>query len=175
MPVERVERIKLPAGAGADAVGVRIVSAWGTLLVFSECRAAVEVDGVRFQGAFGAIQRADAPGRRQWLVACGARTLAADGFGFDGATAEWSGRIVNQTSQALTADAEMPAHFAGPATAGVTSYVRVRTRDGLITGFPVRETRGREIRVDRFPLPAATEFTLESVRFIDPTRERGDP
>lgn len=164
MPIERVERLPLPASAGSDAVALRIMSAWGTYLIFSDCETPAETDGVRFQGAFGALYRS--PGDPRWLITSGARTLTTGGIGFENDTPSWSGRILEQNAQTLTADSAAPDDGMAQA-GGVTPYVLVEMNEGLVTGLPVRQVRGSRIQVDRFPPPPSSSFRLDRVRFIE--------
>lgn len=163
MPIQTVERLELPATAGPDAVAIRIVSSWGTYLVFSEFATPTQVAGVRFQGAFGVLNQ----GRdgERWLLAAGAGTFMADGLGFHDISSTWGGRIAAQTETQLTSESIAP-HDWPTVPTGVTSYALVRVKDGTMTGFPVRSTQDKTISFDRFPLPPSDEFKLESVQFL---------
>lgn len=168
-PISVAERLDTPEEAGPDAVALRVASSWGTYLIFSEFERESEVAGVRFEGTFGVLCRIPEGGR--WLLACGAKTLVdraahvgrkgGDGFGFEGAPASWSGRVVSQTEETLTADAERPPGW--PETPeGVRAYVLVGPER---TGYPVRITDRRRIRVAQFPLQPAERFTLPAVQW----------
>jgi len=163
MPIREAVRLEVPAEAGPEAVALRVESRWGTYLIFSEFSREAGVEGVRFRGKFGVVCRA-AKGKR-WMLACGARTLKAEGFGFAGAPAVWKGRVVSQTEREIVADTDRPAGWAA-LPEGVTSYVLAQTAPCL-TGFPVKAVGKNRISVDRFPLPEARRFELMAVRYSE--------
>ena len=131
--------------------------------MLSDFARAVDVDGVRFQGAFGILNQT--PLGKRWLFASAASTFVADGFGFEGATPSWSGNIISQDENELTVDTARPEDWP-PLPELVRSYVLVRT-EGHPTGFPVRVVGERSIEVERFPLPTGTDFHLDNVRFLE--------
>jgi hypothetical protein len=164
MPVRGAERVVVSDRAGPDAVALRIVSRWGTYLIFSDVDGEVEVDGIRFEGAFGVHCRTS-EGRR-WILAAGARTMAwtegGRAAGFSGAPAGWSGRIRSHTEKAIETDEERPAGWPR-LPQGVESYVRIGSGQGW-TGFPVRSTGRRRVAVGRFSLQGGDRFDLPAVR-----------
>lgn len=161
MPIRKAVRLDVPAQAGPDAVAVRIVSKWGTYLVFSEFEKEAEVAGVRFQGTFGTVCRTS--NGRRWLLSCGAGALLWDEFGFEKVPASWSGKIVRHTEETLITGENRPAHWPG-VPEEVKAYVLVGSERGY-TGFPVGSMGKRRIEVERFPLQPAEQFVLPAVQW----------
>jgi len=156
MPIERVERIELPANAGPDAVGLKIKSRWGDYIILSEVASPVTVGGVRFQGVLGIVGRL--PGRRQWILSSEASVLKVGNFGFDQRTSAWAGAVKSSSDESFSTDVRRPVDWSSEPSE-VTSYVRVKTGE-LETGLPVRATTQDSIVIDRYPLPAVSEFYL---------------
>jgi hypothetical protein len=145
--IRAAERLPVPEAAGPDAVALRIESAWGTYLIFSDFTNEAEVAGVRFRGQFAVF--ATTPAGKRWRFTCGEQV--------------WEGRVAKQTPETLTADTLPPAGW--PALpAGVTAYV-LAGHGATLTGYPVKCLVGDRIDVDRFPLQPATAFRLLSVRY----------
>ncbi|MBN2308533.1 MAG: heparinase II/III family protein [Candidatus Hydrogenedentes bacterium] len=162
MPITRVERLAVPEAAGAEAVALRIESAWGTFRVFNEFAEEAEIEGVAFQGDFGVVHEADAG--PDWVFALGASTARAGGLGFAGECARWTGRAIENTEDTVTADTEAPAGW--PATPdGCCNYLRAYT-DPYWTGFPIEQAEDARIRVGRFPLPGVSTFEVRALRLI---------
>lgn len=161
MPIRSVTRLKAPDSAGPNAVALRIDSEWGAYHIFSEFDQEAEIDGIRFQGRFGAV--CDPAKGKPWLMAVGAATLKRGGLGFAGMTARWRGGIsqVNGSRLATTTPAPDDWPIQSP---GVQSYAAVD--DGrYVTGFAAR-ARGDGIDVDRFPVPeAARSFDWLALRY----------
>ncbi len=160
LPVRDARRLSVDASAGPDAVAVEIDSMWGRYLVLCDFADEVEVNGVRFQGAFGVVGHG--PDGKRWFITSGASTLKSGDLGFAGLSASWSGGVKAQTESEFLADTSRPADWPA-APESVTGYVRVET-DGDATGFAVRAVSGERISVDRFPLPEVKRFDLPLVR-----------
>jgi hypothetical protein len=160
--INRAERLRVPADAGTDAVALRIDSAWGTYVVFSDFDHAAEVAGIRFAGAFGILnQTPDGP---RWMLASEASTFVADDFGFTNATPAWSGNILSQSEAELTTRTPRPADWE-TLPDNVRSYVLVGTEQES-AGLPVSGSNHKSIQVERFPLPAAERFHWPNVRCL---------
>ncbi len=157
LAIQSVERIELPAEAGADAVALRIASAWGTYWLLGDCAGEMAVDGIRFQGKFGAF--CEPAAGKPWLVGVGAATLQRDALGFAGTTPAWTGHVTVHTDNALTTDAARPADWPAPAD-GYTAYAAVDD-----TGFAVAATEANRIALTRFPVSAAETFRLPALRY----------
>lgn len=160
--IRHVERLAVPSQAGADAVALRIESAWGEYLLLSEFADQAEVAGVRFRGAL-AIVHTDTKGKR-WLLAQEAATCRAGSFGFEGATPVWKGSITKHTAQEMVTDVPRPADWQN-VHGDAVSYVIATTADG-VTGFPVRHMDAERIEVERFPLPEVSAFALPNTRTL---------
>lgn len=162
MPILRAERLDVPAEAGPDAVGVRIESSWGTYVVLSGFAQAAEVEGIRFNGAFGILKR-NTQGT-QWLMASEAATLTTNGFGFSDVTPAWSGEILNRTKTSFTTSTPRPADWQATPD-DVTTYVLVGDSKQSV-GLPVRDITENAIQIERFPMPPAQRFHLGNVRLL---------
>jgi len=163
MRIRRAERLAVPASAGKNAVALRIASAWGTYLIFSEFLRGTEVACVRFQGAFGVV--CTTRRSKRWLFTCVPPSAVRGIFGFEDTTAVWRGRIRRQTKETLVVDPPSPPGRP-VAQAGARGYVLVgngKTR----TGFPVWIAHGNRITVDRVPLQPAAIFAIPEVRYIE--------
>ncbi len=160
--VRSAQRISLPREVGPDTVALRLETAWGTYLLFSECADKVEVDGVRFAGAFGVV-RTDSDGKRTALTV-GATTFdGGGGLGFEGEPAVWESGASRVDDETILADSEPPRGMSDR-TDGVTGYVAVEM-GGRAVGLPVASVDGRRITVPRFPVPDASHIRLEAVRY----------
>jgi hypothetical protein len=160
LPVLSVERIAVPAEAGANAVAVAIQSAWGRYILLSEFDRPAEVAGIRFAGAFGLLRTT--PQGKQQLVSSGARTFRAGSLGFEDASAVWSGKVLSRDRYTLMVDQDKPKDW--PETSeNICAYLGLATGE-YYTGLPVQSTEPRSITIDRFPPPEATQFGLEAVR-----------
>lgn len=162
MPVQKIERLDIPAEAGAEAVALRIISDWGTYLLFNEFARPVEVAGVRFSGKWGLLQQTSEG--KKWILCIGAETCMMEGLGYEKATPSWSGRIVEHDDSRLTTDTAMPADWP-PLPKNLHVYVGVHTQESW-TGFPVRAVESQSIEVERFPLPPSSEFRIPFVRIL---------
>jgi hypothetical protein len=89
---------------------------------------------------------------------------ADETFGFAKATPVWSGKVASHSEGMIVADAPRPTDWQ-PAPEGVQQYVVVRTADHQ-TGLPVSFTEGDKIEIERFPVPAVTEFDLPNLVVI---------
>jgi Heparinase II/III-like protein len=160
--IDSVEPIDLPETVGADAVALKIESAWGTYLVLSGFDGATEVEGTTFQGVFGVLHETE--GHPDWLFALGATALKKGNLGFDGERPVWQGKVTGHTTTTLTTDSAAPEGWpAGPANC--QNYIVVHDAPHW-TGFPAESVSERQIRVTRFPLPGVSEFELRALRFM---------
>jgi len=158
--IHSATRLEVPREAGAEAVAVKIESAWGEYLVLSDFSSQAEVDGVQFAGSFGVLGRPPTGGR--WLFAVGAETLQQDAFGFSGRSARWSGQVESHTETVIRTTTDKPGDWP-PTPQGCRGHVLAG--DGAYdTGFPVEAVGSRTITVRRFPLPKLSSFELPAVR-----------
>ncbi|MFV1967427.1 MAG: hypothetical protein ACC628_18515 [Pirellulaceae bacterium] len=164
LPISHIERLAIPERAGPDAVALRIESAWGKYLFLSGFEHEAHVAGVRFQGAFGLLHE-DSAGRRRLLASESVTMKTEDGFGYENATALWSGSMAECDAMRFVADTDPPAGF-GPLPSDVTNYVVAPAGD-YQTGWPVRKIQGKTIEVDRFPLGQCGDFRLPNARSIE--------
>lgn len=154
--LRRVERLRLPDHAGPDAVAVRVEAAWGDYLFLVQAENAIEVEDVRFQGAFGAVFRDRRGGG--WLMASEAALLTVGEQGLRDIAPVWSGAVDAMTADHLTTSTPRPANWPADNPA-VLNHVRIH--DGRYhTGFPVAGTGERRIDIDRFPLQETGAFAL---------------
>ncbi|MBI3945043.1 MAG: heparinase II/III family protein [Armatimonadetes bacterium] len=159
------ERLPVPEAAGPNAVALRVVSAWGTYLVLNEFSEEAEVDGVRFQGAFGVVCRTPEGGR--WVFASEASTLRSGGLGFESAPDAWQGEVLSNSESEMIVGTAPPTGWTAPPP-GMIPYVRVRFKEtptsGPLqpTGYAVAEAGERSIRVARFPLESGGDQPLWS-------------
>ena len=168
LPIRAASLIELPLAAGPNAVAVRIESAWGTHWVFSQFESEVTVDGIRFEGDFGAFCRSAKS--EHWLMAVGASTLKHERLGFEGQAAKWKGKVVENTDTVITTSTPRPA---GWPVRPEWCQGYVLAHDGAHeTGFPVQSTGPKSITVRRFPLPKLTTFELPAVRFASVAEAR---
>jgi len=161
LPVRRAERLSVPEKCGADAIALRIVTQWGTYRVFSEIEREVEIDGIRFCGAFGVY--AETSESRPWYFTVNAATLRRNETGFERQPRIWSGRVISQTETDIQTDVPAPAGWTPPSQ-DVTAWIAVDTNT-FRTGFPVASADDHHLSVDRFPLPPVTAFELPAVRY----------
>jgi hypothetical protein len=130
--------------------------------VFSDFAQAAEVDGIRFSGAFGILNR-DADGPR-WLLSSESGTFMIDGFGFADATPVWAGEILRQDGNSFTTGTHRPADWESLPN-GIMTYVLVGSPQQSV-GLPVRATGETSIETERFPLQPAEHFHLANVRYL---------
>ena len=161
LPVQHAERLSVPDEGGVDAIALRIATQWGTYRIFSEVEREVEIDGVRFCGAFGIY--AETSEGRSWYFTVNAATLKRNGNGFEGQPRVWSGRVISQIGADIQTDVPAPDGWTQQPQ-GITAWVAVDT-ETCRTGFPVTIAKDRHISVSRFPLPPVTAFELLAVRY----------
>lgn len=152
MPIKRIVRLDVPKEAGPDAVALRIESDWGTYHVFSEFANEATVDGIAFQGQFGAI--CAPPRGKSWLMAVGATTLKQGDHGFSGKTARWTGEITKVSDDGIATATAKPADWPSMPD-GCQSYLAVDTGT-FTTGFPAVGAEQNTILTDRFPFPTGS-------------------
>ncbi len=159
--IRAVTRLEVPAQAGPDAVAVRIDAAWGIYYVFTAFEEEAELDGIRFQGAFGVVHQKDAD--PDWLLGLGASTLAQGNSGFVGQPARWSSTVAGSADYSIEAVTPPPDGWS-IAPEGFTNYVVAH--DGAHwTGFPIEKINGNTLRVRRFAMPEVREFAVPAMRF----------
>ena len=88
------------------------------------------------------------------------KTKSGD-FGFEQATAVWSGSMASQEVQHFIAEQEPPAGF-NALTTGVTNYV-LAPAGVYRTGWPIESIDGAKVQVVRFPLQDRGEFRIPNV------------
>ncbi|MFH1740181.1 MAG: heparinase II/III family protein [bacterium] len=166
MPVKQVQRLKIPDEAGPNAVALRIESAWGTYLLFSDFARETEVEGVRFEGRFGLV--CDTPQGETWSFALGTKTLQRNDLGFTNKTPDWTGNIKENTDSMIVTTSSKPADWVDMED-NFTSYL-VADDGRYITGFPVISVEVNRIHATRFSLPELKQFELPALRYMSLSR-----
>jgi hypothetical protein len=91
--------------------------------------------------------------------------METDGLGFRDRPAVWAGKVVGQTDQVMNTDSDRPRGWP-KSQDGIEGHVRVKM-GSTWTGYPVKSTGKRQIRVDRFPLQGVKRFEIPAVRRIE--------
>lgn len=158
--VREAKRLVLPSGAGPDAVAVSLRTDWGDYWVFSGFEREAEVEGIRFEGAFGVL--CDPSQGETWLWTLGASTLRRGEFGYAGQTPVWTSDVKKSTATEIVASTPRPDDWPTPPS---ENQVYLVANDGeYVTGFPVAKTSQSRVEVERFPLPEIKEFQLPALR-----------
>jgi len=87
------------------------------------------------------------------------RFMLGDGCGLE-TEAQWAGQVTSHDTNTIHTNTAKPDGWPS-AVDGVGVYVRARTAGGW-TGFPVFALERNAIRVERYPLPPVTEFSVPS-------------
>ena len=162
--IRNVERLAVPAAAGADAVALAIESAWGEFTILSGFENEAEAGGARFQGRLGVIGET---AEGNWIAASEAATCRKGEAGFENQPATWSGEAKSIEPTKIAAAQPAPAGMeALPEGCQNWLLVNIGNYD---TGVPVASAAGTAISLtDRFPLPESVkpQFRLPSLRYI---------
>jgi len=157
-PLRSVETLPLQASAGNRAVGLRMKTAWGVFYLFNDVEEEVHVDGIRVRGRFALAVREGRAWKEAFACAV-SRFMLGDGCGLE-TEAQWAGQVTSHDTNTIHTNTAKPDGWPS-AVDGVGVYVRARTAGGW-TGFPVFALERNAIRVERYPLPPVTEFSVPS-------------
>ena len=161
--VHSIERLALADDDAASAFALRLHTAWGDYVVFSDAVEPITIDNITFAGTCGVVHRPTKGSAR--AITCAASTCTIDGRGFENSSTCWDGKVTAVYSGMIEVDNPRPADWPQLPHAA-HAWVNVDL-EGTTTGHRVDAVEQHAITSERFPFDQPTTFRVPIVRVID--------